>query len=225
MQFKNIRNLLIIDTSTKNATVAISKESKIVWSNFWKSKNNHSIELMDNIKDSLVATAISIKDLDCIAVATGPGGFSSIRVGVSVALGLANPNDTLLLGVPTFEIEFEKFRSLEKYKKLVSLIPAGLNAFCWKSYDDNNLRSPDGIVIREEIYSKFEKGTFFCGEELKPIFENYKNFKYSDRSHRDPEDIIKIINRAIDEDAISKYRDFSPIYSRSPNINSKKERD
>ena len=51
------------------------------------------------------------------------------------------------------------------------------------------------VIIREEIYSKFEKGTFFCGEELKPIFENYKNFKYSDRSHRDPEDIIKIINR------------------------------
>ena len=72
MQSSNVRNLLIIDTSTKNAAVAISKENKIVWSNFWKSKNNHSIELMNNVKDSLEDTSISIKDLDCIEVATGP---------------------------------------------------------------------------------------------------------------------------------------------------------
>lgn len=56
----------------------------------------HAEVLMDVISEALAAAGLAMKDVGAVAVATGPGSFTGIRVGVSVARGLS-----LALGVPS----------------------------------------------------------------------------------------------------------------------------
>lgn len=218
-----MNNILTIDTSTKNASVSIFSKKELIFNDCWISNNNHSIELTDSISKGLENTKLDLAEIDCIAVAIGPGGFSSIRVGISFSLGLCKANNILLLGMPTFEIELESYRESKHKNELVSLIPAGLDAYCWKNLNNISNKSPDGIVNIKDISNTFKKNTFFCGENLAKIFDKNSSFKYADRSHRDPRDILKIILRSKLDKTLNNYSDLRPIYSRSPNITKKKE--
>ena len=217
-----MKNILSIDTSTKNVSVSIFSENEILHEDCWTSKNNHSIELIDSIKKGFEETNLNQEDFDCISVAIGPGGFSSIRVGMSLSLGIAKNNNLKIIGIPTFEIELEGHKDSNYLNNLVALIPAGFDAFCWKDINNIDNREPDGIVNLKDIEKVFAKDTFFCGENLSSIFENFSGFKYADRSYRKPENILKLIRRIESEGEIEKYSDLNPIYSRSPNITKKK---
>ena len=219
-----MNNILAIDTSTKNAMICIYKDYKIVSCRKWVTKNNHSIELFRNLSSCCSESLIKVDEIDSIYVAVGPGGFSSIRVGISFALGLAKPKNISVFGIPTFEIEFENYRESKNIKNIVALIPAGLNAYCWKDCKNDNFSTPDGIILKTEIDSTFTKGTFFIGEDLKNNFENSSSFKYSDKSHRGAESFLKIIKRVIKDKNFASYSNVNPIYSRSPNVNIKNER-
>lgn len=219
-----MKNILSIDTSTKNVSVSFFSGNEILYEKCWTSKNNHSIELIDSIKNGFNETNLNQTDFDCIAVAIGPGGFSSIRVGMSLSLGLSKNNNLKIIGMPTFEIELESHKDSNYINNLVALIPAGFDAFCWKNINNINTREPDGIVNVNDINKIFSEDTFFCGENLSSIFENFSGFKYADRSYRKPEHILKLIRRIESENELEKYSDLNPIYSRSPNITKKKER-
>ena len=100
--------ILTIDTSSKNASISYSYEGKLIDKKIWISKNNHSIELSDNVIKLFSKNNLNTNELDYISVALGPGGFTAIRVGISFALGLSKVSNIKILGIPTFEIEFEK---------------------------------------------------------------------------------------------------------------------
>ncbi len=219
-----MNNILALDTSTKNAMICIFKDYKPISYRKWVTKNNHSKELFTNLSDCCAESFIKVDEIDSIFVAVGPGGFSSIRVGISFALGLAKPKNIPVLGIPTFEIEFEMYRELKNIENIVALIPAGLNAYCWKDCKIGDFSTPDGIILNTDIDSKFAKDTYFIGEDLKNNFENSSSFKYSDKSNRGPESFLKIIKRVIKGNKIANYSNVNPIYSRSPNINIKNER-
>ena len=101
----------------------------------------------------------------------------------------------------------------------------------WKFYtlEERYLRFLRDRVLDLDDYKSiinkiFSEDTFFCGENLSSIFENFSGFKYADRSYRKPEHILKLIRRIESENELEKYSDLNPIYSRSPNITKKKER-
>ena len=68
---KNI--LLTIDTSTKFSSVSLSENYKIQHEIHWVSDQNHSLELMPNIKKCLNVSKIDISEITDLAVALGPG--------------------------------------------------------------------------------------------------------------------------------------------------------
>ena len=127
---KNI--LLTIDTSTKFSSVSLSENYKIQHEIHWVSDQNHSLELMPNIKKCLNVSKIDISEITDLAVALGPGGFSSLRVGISTALGISLPNSMKTFGIPTFLIEFFEHKNL--YNNLFAFLPAGRNKYAWKKY-------------------------------------------------------------------------------------------
>ena len=66
-------------------------------------KNSHSTLLLDIIDRALNCAGIQLKDLDCIAVSSGPGSFTGLRIGYSAVKGLAFGNELMVSPVPTFE--------------------------------------------------------------------------------------------------------------------------
>ena len=96
--------LLALDTSTRQASVALCSEDELRAEYTWHVGNNHSVELLDRISRLLAECGNSMQDIDGVAVATGPGSFNGLRVAVATAKALAFALQKPLVGVSTLDI-------------------------------------------------------------------------------------------------------------------------
>ena len=97
--------ILNFETSSKNCSVSLSSEGKLI-SNFdlEDNKYRHSELLTSTIKDILTQNNISAKELSAVAVGIGPGSFTGLRIGFSVAKGLCYPHKINLIGISSLKI-------------------------------------------------------------------------------------------------------------------------
>jgi tRNA threonylcarbamoyladenosine biosynthesis protein TsaB len=63
----------------------------------------HGAEILALIDDCLERGGVALEDVGCIAVSSGPGSFTGLRVALATAKGLALGGDLPLVGVPTLE--------------------------------------------------------------------------------------------------------------------------
>ena len=97
--------ILNFETSSKNCSVTLSSEGKLI-SNFdlEDDKYRHSELLTSTIKDILNQNNISAKELSAVAIGIGPGSFTGLRIGFSVAKGLCYPHKINLIGISSLKI-------------------------------------------------------------------------------------------------------------------------
>ena len=96
---------LAIDTSTDTASICLSSQGRAAAEFTWRAGQNHTAELVPNIVSLLAQAGSSIGKISGIVVATGPGSFNGLRVGMSVAKGLSLALGIPLVGVGTLEVE------------------------------------------------------------------------------------------------------------------------
>lgn len=82
--------LLAIDTSGPVCGVAVLGDQGMLYESAAQNKLTHSVNLMPMIDAAMTASGLTMQDLDRIAVVTGPGSFTGVRIGVSTAKGLAH---------------------------------------------------------------------------------------------------------------------------------------
>lgn len=82
--------LLAIDTSGPVCGVAILADGAIVYEAATVNRMTHSVNLLPMIDTALQATGLTIADMDRLAVVSGPGSFTGVRIGVSTLKGLAH---------------------------------------------------------------------------------------------------------------------------------------
>lgn len=82
--------LLAIDTSGPVCGVAVLGDQGMLYEAAAQNKLTHSVNLMPMIDAALTASGLTMQELDRIAVVTGPGSFTGVRIGVSTAKGLAH---------------------------------------------------------------------------------------------------------------------------------------
>ncbi len=95
--------LLAIDTATRTASIALYNADGAHAELFWRTRANHTVELTVQIAHLLALARIGKNDLQAIGVASGPGSFTGLRVGMSVAKGLAWSLRVPILAVPTLD--------------------------------------------------------------------------------------------------------------------------
>lgn len=82
--------ILGIDTATSVASVALMDDDKLIGLMTLNDKKTHSQKLMVLVESLLKQTDHTFDDIDCIAVAVGPGSFTGLRIGVTTAKALAH---------------------------------------------------------------------------------------------------------------------------------------
>ena len=178
--------LLAIDTSTRYAGVALADSGRVLSCRSWYSAVNHTSELMPAVAQTLEGAGLTVSDLDGIAVALGPGGFSALRVGMSVAKGLAMASGKPLVGVGTLDLEAHPY--LDSGLPVCALLDAGRGevASAYFQIGPGNVPVPvpetdadakgqrvreDLICDPEELLSGIDERTLFCGEGVQPHAE------------------------------------------------------
>ena len=168
--------LLAIDTTSRNASVALFDGAHVIASRSWRSVVNHSAELMPAIVKVLESRDATLGSLDAVAVALGPGGFSALRTGLSVAKGMAMASRLPIIGVGSLDLEAYPFRRAshpvcalleagrgEAASALISDFP-GMNRL-----RDDRISGPDDLL--DEINALKPESVLFCGEGLTPWAE------------------------------------------------------
>lgn len=95
--------ILALESSATAASVALTEDETLLAQSFQNTGLTHSRTLMPMCEDLLKNVGLSVKDVDLIAVAAGPGSFTGLRIGVSTAKGLAWAAGKPCAGVSTLE--------------------------------------------------------------------------------------------------------------------------
>ena len=96
--------ILNIDTSTNVCSVAVSQDGACIFDKEDHSGPNHASLLGTFVDEALSFLANPAIPLDAVAVSCGPGSYTGLRIGVSMAKGICYGRDVKLLAVPTLEL-------------------------------------------------------------------------------------------------------------------------
>lgn len=96
--------VLCIDTTTEHGTVAVARDDGSVVSERWRSAGRHGENLFGYIESALAGAGVSREDLSLIGVSIGPGRFTSLRVGLGTAKGLALGLGLPIVGVSSLRV-------------------------------------------------------------------------------------------------------------------------
>lgn len=92
-----MKDLLIlgIDTSGKTASVALTDDEKILWEKSVYTKLTHSQVILPMVSEAMKECDLTYSDLDCVAVANGPGSYTGLRIGIGAVKGMCMGCETL----------------------------------------------------------------------------------------------------------------------------------
>lgn len=138
-------NILAIDTSTMISTVTIANDSEILGDFNVNQQKTHSESLVPMIETLLELLGMEFKDIDEFVIAEGPGSFTGLRIGMTIAKTLAQVNDKKLIPISTL-LALANNSSSDNLK--VPMLDARGNRVYGAVYDKDF-----NEIIKEDLYT------------------------------------------------------------------------
>jgi tRNA threonylcarbamoyladenosine biosynthesis protein TsaB len=136
---EGVRPILSIDTSSGQGGLAIY-DGRRLSTRSWPADRSHTTTLLSEIHHLLDGADAGVRDLAAVAIATGPGAFTGLRVGFGVAKGFHLATGVPLIGIPTLDAAALGFATCGI--PVVAVVGAGRGRLVWASYNTN----PEGLV-------------------------------------------------------------------------------
>ena len=141
-------NLLAMETSTEACSVAVLRDG-VVFERFEVAPRRHAELTLPWVNAVLVDAGIAKSDLDAIAVGIGPGAFTGVRLGVSLAQGMA-----LALGIPAIGVSTLAALAMratpDDGSRVLAAIDARMGEVYWAPFE---LRGGEAVALAAERVS------------------------------------------------------------------------
>jgi tRNA threonylcarbamoyladenosine biosynthesis protein TsaB len=168
--------LLALDTATRTVSLALHDGAAIYAEHTWQTESHHTVELVPAIQSALRQARLSPRDLTHLAVAQGPGSFSGLRVGFSVAQSFALALNWPLLAIPNLEIVAAAQPPLTE--RLIVFAQAGRGRVCgaayvwsaqeWRIASETRIETPLALF---EMFSAPHTPTRLAGEADHSVYQ------------------------------------------------------
>lgn len=96
-------NILSIESSAVAASCAVCRDGRLIAEEFTQNGLTHSATLLPAVSEALKKADLLLSDVDAFAVTIGPGSFSGLRIGVTLAKTLAYACGKPALGISTLQ--------------------------------------------------------------------------------------------------------------------------
>ncbi|MGD8812842.1 MAG: tRNA (adenosine(37)-N6)-threonylcarbamoyltransferase complex dimerization subunit type 1 TsaB [Anaerolineales bacterium] len=158
--------LLSVDTSTDMTGIALHDGKRVLCEIIWRNQARHTVELAPEVALMLRRNRLKAAELTALAVATGPGSYTGLRIGMSLAKGLALAHNLPLVGVPTLDIIARPQPS--RQEPMLTVIQAGRKRlagvwFQWKRGAWKR-KGVEQTFSWQELLERFDESTYVCGE-------------------------------------------------------------
>ena len=159
--------ILALDTATRWTGLALHDGKQVIAEQGWRGLHTQTVELTPAIGQLLARSNINVADLRAVAVAIGPGSYTSLRVGLAVAKGLSLAHQIPLVGVPTLDITAASIGL--RTGSLVVVVEAGrkrviAGMYRWQEKDGWQSSERPIIETWETLLFHLETSTTFAGE-------------------------------------------------------------
>ena len=114
--------ILSVETATLAGSVALARGEKVIAGFAGDPKISHSNTLLNDIDKVLGDAQVELADIELLAVASGPGSFTGLRIGIATVKGLAVTLNCPCVGIPTLQAVAH---SGGASTNTVALLPAG----------------------------------------------------------------------------------------------------
>lgn len=163
--------ILSIDTSTNVCSVAVSHDGCCVFDKEEHSGPNHAEKLGTFVDEALSFIDDNNLHLDAVAVSGGPGSYTGLRIGVSLAKGICYGRNTKLLAIPTLELlavpVLLHHEEIEENALIVPMIDARRMEVYAQVFDRSlkTIRPIHADIVDENTYQEYlDKGpVYFFG--------------------------------------------------------------
>jgi len=215
--------ILNFETSSKNCSVTLSSEGKLI-SNFdlEDDKYRHSELLTSTIKDTLTQNNISVKELSAVAIGIGPGSFTGLRIGFSVAKGLCYPHKINLIGISSLKILANSIKN--DSGDIIPMINDKGNFYYLSTFE--NTLNEVGTPIIDQIDSNFINRNI--KENSTIVVNNKESFDYINSIINDKvklqykpissTDMIELSYVSFIEQKFEDLAYFEPLYVKKPYV-------
>ena len=181
--------ILHIETSTNGCSVAVSEDGQCIFEQAEQAEKGASAERLGTMVDE----ALSFTDshaipFDAVSVSCGPGSYTGLRIGVSMAKGICYGRDLKLLAVPTLELLCVPVLLRETIQEENALLCPMLDARRMEVYAalyDRSLKTVREVsadVVDETTYKQWldERPVYFFGPGAAKCLEiiNHPNAHY-----------------------------------------------
>ena len=213
--------ILGIETATKICSVAISDGEKLLAIKEEGGAYSHSQKLTVFIQEVINQAGKTFKDVDAIAVSKGPGSYTGLRIGVSVAKGLCYALDIPLIAVDTLQAMAKNKELIQKNNATLfcPMIDARRMEVYTALYDEfNNLvENIAAKIIDEQSFAKQLKDNkiLFFGdgaEKCKDALSRNKNAIFSGKGMPTALTINELAIQKFDKKEFEDVAYFEPYY-------------
>ncbi len=218
--------ILALDTSGMTATTAIVDETKTIAEFSINYKKTHSQTLMPMIENMLNIIDLDIKDIDYVAVSSGPGSFTGLRIGAATAKGIAHGINKPLVPVPT--LDALAYNIFGTDKAICPIMDARRNQVysSFYMYNDNKLERLSDYLVESidniiDIAYNFDCEVIFLGDGvdvhkdiLKTKLEDNCLFAPLNCNMQRAASVGALAIEMIKNDMTINYAEFAPFYLR-----------
>jgi tRNA threonylcarbamoyladenosine biosynthesis protein TsaB len=166
--------LLAIDTSTAQVGLALYDGVQVIGELFWRSQAHHTEELAPALAGLLTRVGAAMDSVQALGVATGPGSFTSLRVGLAFAKGLSLARRLPLVGVPTLDVTAacvpiaDASMPCGERRRLAAVLQAGRGrlALVWYRAGEEGWQAegPALVTTAEGLARRIRQKVVVCGE-------------------------------------------------------------
>ena len=216
--------LICIETSTSICSVCLSENGNLVGVRETLTPNRHTSELAVFINTLLAESGWAANSLDGIALSTGPGSYTGLRIGASIAQGLCYTLDRPLIGVNTLQALAAQAVAVcpnETQAQYLIVMEAKGSEIYWAVYDVllKCLQIPTIVTLAKTLFEAFAPQQLIIGGNAAERCKEYagekaKIFLNSEQNRCSAVNLIKpatdLYNKGVFEDIAY----FEPFYAK-----------